>query len=99
MLLGRIVDEDVEAAKLAYGILHELLAKGLVTNISWKWRRFTPFGLNELHNFSGIWFFDRQITEGDICTLAGKGNDRRTSDSRSPPVTRALRPVSRPEPL
>ena len=97
MLLGGVVDQNVEPAEFAHGVGDQRLAKALVLQVAGERDRPAACGADELDALEGVRLFNRQIVDGDVRPLAGVG-DRRRPMPESPPVMSARRPKSPPVP-
>lgn len=90
-----VVDENVQATKITRRIVNEFPAKGFVANIAGQRRRIDVSLAHEVRDFQRVSLFLRQIIDRDIGAFACEGA---RPMPLSPPVIRALRPMSRPEP-
>ena len=74
LLATGIVDQDVQPAQLGHGALDHLLAEALVAQVARNGDGHAALRLDQRHDRVGIGLFVGQIADGDVRTLAGKGD-------------------------
>src|SRR5688500_5718258 len=80
MLLGGVVDEDIEPLEFLDGLLDRLLAEGLATDIAFDEMRLAALALDQAPGFLGIVVLF-VVDDGDLRTFAGEQDGRRTADA------------------
>jgi hypothetical protein len=111
LLIGCVVDEDVQAAQFGHGAGDGLFAERRIADVAGNQQSAAAFVADSLFSLSGVGLFDWQIDNGDVGAFAGKQDGHGATDarvaagderSRSRELARAailgsLKPGSRPD--
>ena len=84
VLVGSIVDDDVDLAHLGEGLLNNLLAVLLLGDVGRKQVAFSSVLLDLLLCFLGVAVFVGEVVDQNICALHGVENSNGTADTRVP---------------
>src|SRR5215207_752564 len=79
-LVGRVVDQDVDPAKLLDGGIDDLLAGLLAPDIAGAADGLAALSLHQAHSLIGVGFFGPQVAEHDVGAFPGEGQGDGAAD-------------------